>query len=550
MNIAVSIYYLYIVAQVKSKGETKMETKMERNQDSISIWAADLGNGNFRNPVIYADYSDPDVVRVGEDFYMTASSFNSSPGLPILHSKDLVNWQIIAHAVDRLPGGYDNVVRHGDGVWAPSIRFHDGKFWIYFSAPDEGIYMTTAEEPKGPWSPLHLVKEVKGWIDPCPFWDEDGEAYLIHAFAKSRTGIKHKLKLCRMSADGKELLDDGEVIFDGEADHPTMEGPKLYKRNGYYYIFAPAGGVPTGWQTILRSRSITGPYEDKIVLHQGDTEINGPHQGGYVELSSGESWFVHFQDREAYGRIVHLQPIRWENDWPVMGIDSNDDGIGEPVLVHKKPDVGRDWPITVPTTSDEFESPSLGLQWQWQANWKTSWYSLKDSPGKLRLYAEPLPIGVSTLYHTPNVLCQKLPAPALTATAKLTFQPGTTWDRAGFTVFGHEYRYMVMSQDEERFLLTYVQGKGSKEGSEEEILEKIELPAGVSTVYFKVTIVLEAECSFAYSLDGEHFVLIGDRFTAVPGGWVGAKLGLFCLQQQGQPGGGYVDVDWFRVKEQ
>ncbi|MDQ0920664.1 glycoside hydrolase 43 family protein [Paenibacillus sp. V4I5] len=527
-----------------------METKMERNQDSIPIWAADLGNGNFRNPVIYADYSDPDVVRVGEDFYMTASSFNSSPGLPILHSKDLVNWQIIAHAVDRLPGGYDNVVRHGDGVWAPSIRFHDGKFWIYFSAPDEGIYMTTAEDPKGPWSPLHLVKEVKGWIDPCPFWDEDGEAYLIHAFAKSRTGIKHKLKLCRMSADGKGLLDDGEVIFDGEADHPTMEGPKLYKRNGYYYIFAPAGGVPTGWQTILRSRSITGPYEDKIVLHQGDTEINGPHQGGYVELSSGESWFVHFQDREAYGRIVHLQPIRWEYDWPEMGIDSNDDGIGEPVLVHKKPDVGRDWPITVPATSDEFESPSLGLQWQWQANWKTSWYSLKDSPGKLRLYAEPLPIGVSALYQTPNVLCQKLPAPAFTATAKLTFQPGTTWDRAGFTVFGHEYRYIAMSQTDEQVHLTYVQGRGSKDGSEEEIMEKIELPAGVSTVYFKVSIVLEAECSFAYSLDGEHFVPIGDCFIAVPGGWVGAKLGLFCLQQQGQPGGGYVDVDWFRVKEQ
>lgn len=527
-----------------------METKIVRNQDNTYIWPADLGNGNFRNPVIYADYSDPDVVRVGEDFYMTASSFNSSPGLPILHSKDLVNWQIIAHAVDRLPGGYDNVVRHGDGIWAPSIRFHDGKFWIYFSAPDEGIYMTTAEDPKGPWSPLHLVKEVKGWIDPCPFWDENGEAYLIHAFAKSRTGIKHKLKLCRMTADGKGLLDDGEVIFDGEADHPTMEGPKLYKRNGYYYIFAPAGGVPTGWQTILRSRSITGPYEDRIVLHQGDTAINGPHQGGYVELSSGESWFVHFQDREAYGRIVHLQPIRWENDWPEMGIDSNDDGIGEPVLVHKKPDVGRDWPITVPSTSDEFESPSLGLQWQWQANWKTSWYSLKDSPGKLRLYAEPLPIGVSTLYQTPNVLCQKLPAPAFTATAKLTFRPGTAWDRAGFTVFGHEYRYIAMSQADEQVLLTYVQGRGSKDGSEEEIMEKIELPAGVNTVYFKVSIVLEAECSFAYSVDGDHFVPIGDRFIAVPGGWVGAKLGLFCLQQQGQPGGGYVDVDWFRVKEQ
>lgn len=276
------------------------------------MWTADLGNGTYRNPILYADYSDPDVIRVGGDFYMTASSFAHTPGLPILHSKDLVNWKLIGHAVDRLPGEYDGPVRHGDGVWAPSIRYHDGKFWIFFSAPDEGIYMTTAADPAGPWSPLHLVKEAKGWIDPCPFWDEDGRAYLVHAFARSRSGIKHRLKMCGMKPDGTGLLDDGVIIFDGELDHPTMEGPKMYKRNGYYYIFAPAGGVPTGWQTILRSRDVYGPYEDKIVLQQGSTETNGPHQGGYVELESGESWFIHFQDRDAYGRIVHLQPMRWE----------------------------------------------------------------------------------------------------------------------------------------------------------------------------------------------------------------------------------------------
>ena len=222
-----------------------------------------------------------------------------------------------------------------------------------------------------------------------------------------------------------------------------MEGPKLYKRNGYYYIFAPAGGVSTGWQVILRSRSIYGPYEDKIVLHQGHTDVNGPHQGGYVELDSGESWFMHFQDREAYGRIVHLQPMSWENDWPTMGIDSNGDGIGEPVSEYRKPNTGSSWPIAVPATSDEFDHSALGLQWQWQGNSKPEWLSLTASPGQLRLMAYPLPQGASTLYDAPNILCQKLPAPEMTVTTKLTLHAGSG-ERAGLTVFGHQYRYLSL----------------------------------------------------------------------------------------------------------
>lgn len=520
---------------------------MSANTEAKPVWHADLGDGRYRNPILYADYSDPDVIRVGEDFYMTASSFVSSPGLPILHSKDLVNWTIIGHAVDRIPGGYDGRVRHGDGVWAPSIRYHEGKYWIFFSAPDEGIYMTTAENPAGPWAPLHMVKEVKGWIDPCPFWDDDGQAYLVHAFAQSRCGIKHKLKMCRMRPDGKALLDDGEIVFDGTENHPTMEGPKLYKRNGYYYIFAPAGGVKPGWQTVLRSRNIMGPYEDKIVLHQGDTEINGPHQGGYVELDSGESWFIHFQDRDAYGRIVHLQPMRWENDWPVMGIDTNGDGIGEPVLVHRKPDVGRQWPFAVPATSDEFDAPSLGLQWQWQGNRKAEWCSLEANPGHLRLYAHPLPEGADTLYDAPNVLCQKFPAPSFAASAKLTFRPETAHDRAGVTVFGHEYRYAALKSSEAGMAIVYVKGKGDKESSSEEIVAEVPLDASVRTVYFWVNVVLEAQCTFQYSLDGQTYHALGDSFAAVPGGWVGAKLGLFCLQLGGPAaGGGYADFEWFR----
>ncbi|WP_438446445.1 glycoside hydrolase family 43 protein [Gorillibacterium sp. sgz5001074] len=523
---------------------------MSKEQGMKSVWVADLGDGTYRNPILYADYSDPDMVRVGEDFYMTASSFAHSPGLPVLHSKDLVNWTLIAHAVDVLPGGYDGCVRHGDGVWAPSIRYHDGKYWIFFSAPDEGIYMTTAENPAGPWSPLHMVKEVKGWIDPCPFWDDDGQAYLVHAFARSRCGIKHRLKMCRMKPDGTALLDDGVVIFDGEQDHPTMEGPKMYKRNGYYYIFAPAGGVPTGWQTILRSKSVFGPYEDKIVLAQGSTEVNGPHQGGYVELESGESWFVHFQDREAYGRIVHLQPMGWENDWPYMGTSTGDSVLGEPVIIHKKPNVGKEWPAAEPETNDEFDLPVLGLQWQWQGNRKSGWSSLKANPGHLRLYTQPLPEGGTTLYHAPSVIGQKLPAPEFTAEAKLDFHPGAVGERAGLTVFGHDYAYVALEKTETGLKLVYVTGHGSKEGSTETVADAVELPAGTSTVFLRTTCVLEAVFTWAYSLDGQSYKTIGSAFTAVPGGWVGAKLGLFSLRMNGAEGyEGYTDVDWFRFRK-
>ena len=305
-----------------------------------AVWVPDNGDGTYKNPIIYADYSDLDVVRVGDDFYMVSSSFNCSPGLPVLGSKDLVNWTIIGHVFQKNPFDIFDSPQHGNGVWAPSIRYHNGEFYVYYGDPDLGIFMAKTKNPAGPWEPLVHVKEAKGLIDPCPFWDDDGQAYLIHAWAKSRAGINSILTINRMSLDGTKILDEGKMVFDGHANHPTIEGPKLYKQNGYYYIFAPAGGVRNGWQTVLRARNIYGPYEDRIVLHQGNTEINGPHQGGWVELKSGESWFIHFQDRDAYGRIIHLQPVKWVDDWPVMGIDNDGDGTGEPVLTYKKPDIG------------------------------------------------------------------------------------------------------------------------------------------------------------------------------------------------------------------
>ncbi len=267
---------------------------------------------------------------------MTSSSFEDVPGLPILHSKDLVNWKIIGHALKRQPPlEHFSIPRHGEGVWAPSLRFHNGEFYLYYPDPDFGIYLTKAKVATGPWSEPILVEAGKGLIDPCPLWDDDGSVYLVHAFAGSRAGIKSVIVVKKLNKAGTKVLDQGVLVYDGHELDPTIEGPKFYKRDGWYYIFAPAGGVPTGWQLVLRSKNIYGPYERKVVMDQGNTPINGPHQGAWVTTQTGEDWFLHFQDRDAYGRVVHLQPMKWVNNWPVIGVDKIGLGKGEPVLFYK-----------------------------------------------------------------------------------------------------------------------------------------------------------------------------------------------------------------------
>lgn len=512
---------------------------------SENVWQADLQNGYYRNPILFADYSDPDVIRVEKEFYMVASSFNYMPGLPVLHSKDLVNWEVISYVVDKLPYPNYNKPEYGKGVWAPSIRYHNDRFWVFFATPDEGIFMSTTIDPHKGWEPLTHVKKTRGWIDPCPFWDDDGSAYLVSAFAKSRIGFKSILHLSRMKPDGSRLLDDGVHIFDGNQNHPTIEGPKMYKRNGFYYIFAPAGGVKPGWQTVLRSKKIFGPYEDKIVLHQGETDVNGPHQGGWVETKSGEHWFVHFQDRDAYGRIVHLQPMEWVNDWPVIGKDANGCGIGEPVEIYKKPDVGGIFPIKVPETSDDFSRKVLGLQWQWNANPQENWYSLNERKGFLRLFTLNNSSKTGLLYHAPNILTQLFQAPEFNALVKLEFFPEEIGDKAGLIILGKEYTYLAIEKTAEGDKIVCYYGAHSDTGYKEHLVELNN--AEDRTVLFKVDIKSEAVCSFSFSYDGKNFKRIGELFRATSGRWVGAKLGIFAINSRGNSTG-YADFDWFVVK--
>ena len=514
-----------------------------------SVWVADDGDGTYKNPILHADYSDPDAIRVGDDYYLVSSSFEDVPGLPILHSKDLVNWTIIGHALKRQPPfEHFAVPRHGEGVWAPALRYHKGEFYLYYPDPDFGIYLTKAKNAEGPWSSPLLVAPGKGLIDPCPLWDDDGQAYLVHAYAGSRAGIKSILAINKLTADGTGVLDDGVIVYDGHEADPTIEGPKLYKRNNWYYIFAPAGGVTNGWQVVLRSKNIYGPYERKVVMDQGSSTTNGPHQGAWVTTQTGEDWFLHFQDKDAYGRILHLQPMKWIKDWPVIGIDKDGDGRGEPVLRYKKPNVAKIYPIQTPAESDEFNGTSLGLQWQWMANAKATWFYMNPSKGSLRLFSDRLPDSAKNLWDAPNVLLQKFPAEEFMVTTKMTFNPNTKLEneKAGLVVMGFSYAGLALKNKKDGIYMVQTVCKDASKGSAEK--EIIVAKCNSSTIYFRVKVTKGAKCNFSYSIDGKTFINNGEEFTAEVGRWIGARMGIFCTRESQTNDSGWVDFDWFRVE--
>lgn len=511
-------------------------------------WSADRGDGTYQNPVLYADYSDPDAIRVGDDYWMTSSSFSHVPGLPILHSRDLVNWTLVHHALPALvPRAHFATPRHGAGVWAPALRYHAGKFWIFYPDPDFGLYLITAIDPRGTWSEPILVKAGQGLIDPCPLWDDDGQAYLIHGWAKSRAGINNQLTLHRLAPDGTRVLDEGKVIIDANQlpGWRTLEGPKLYKRDGTYYVFAPAGGVGEGYQAVFRAKNIWGPYENRIVLEQGATPVNGPHQGAWVDTPQGEHWFLHFQELPAYGRVVHLQPMRWRDDgWPAMGEAADSDGAkGQPVIRHAKPTLPPQ-PPAVPATSDDFAAPTLGRQWQWQANPRAEWFSLTEQPGSLRLRCIAAP-SADSHWQTPQLLMQKFPAPTFTATVDLRDLTQEEGDQAGLMVFGYDYAWLGRVRRGQSSVLVLRECRGAQKGGRE--TEIASANPGTTPLWLRVTVSAGARCRFFYSSDGANFTPIGGEFVASSSQWVGAKVGLFAASPPGVTSQGFADFASFTL---
>lgn len=513
------------------------------SQPKIGSWG-DQGNGTYINPVLNADYSDPDVVRVNNKYYMVCSEFQYM-GMPVLESEDMVNWKIIAQIYSKLDfPAYDRVDSYSNGSWAPSIRYHDGKWWVYFCTPTEGLFMSTAEKAEGPWTPLVHVKNVEKWEDPCPFWDDDGTAYLAHSLHGAGPIIIHK-----MDEDGTRLLDDGVTVYTG----PVAEGPKMFKREGYYYISIPEGGVSTGWQTVLRSRSIYGPYEKKVVLETGATSVNGPHQGAFVDTPEGEWWFYHFQSAGPLGRVVHLQPVFWKDDWPVVGVDIDRNGIGEPVYVWKKPATGKTAVIHAPQSDDEFHAPVLGLQWQFNHNPDNSAWSLTDKPGYLSLKA----LESESFLRAKNTLTQKIMGLSGEAVVALDLSKMAEGQKAGLCIFGSMYHLIGVHRTGNKNYL-FFEGNGD--------LFKQPQPAGVRVridyfdtsknhvekqlisaqiIYLKVKLDFMTHTNhFYYSTDNKNFIPFGKDFSAIFGFWKGARLGLFSYNEINDDG--VALFNWFK----
>ena len=485
----------------------------------------------YSNPILQGDYSDPDVIRVGEDYYMISSSFTYLPGIPVLHSTDLVHWRLINYVARSLPFSRYDQPAHQCGTWAPSLRYHEGTFFVYVCLPDEGLLAFTAKHPALEWEP-HIVKDVTGWIDPCPFWDEDGCAYLLHAVAASRIGLKSLLFLHRMRPDGLEILDTGTLVFDGGQENPTTEGPKMYKRNGWYYILAPAGGVAGGWQLALRGKTPYGPYEYRRVLAQGATDINGPHQGGWVDTPFGEDWFLHFQDAGVYGRVPHLQPVRWKDGWPLIGRG------GEPVRTHEAPKTRMRTEPDIPT-SDEFQG-RLNLAWQWQANPRSDWAAFTERG--LRLFAAQTP----SLFEAGQFLSQLMQRFAFTMETRLTLRAAGEDDCAGVGMMGYTYHFLALYPGELRLVRGHAQARGRflPPLVTETALER--LPWADETAFLQLR-VENGRVRFAASSDGSVFTPVGESAPMTAGGWTSARPGIFAMSKQASAG--YADFAYCRFSD-
>ncbi len=479
----------------------------------------DQGNGTYKNPVLNADYSDPDVIRVGDKYYMVASDFHFM-GMQVLESTDMVNWKLVGQIYSRfnLPG-WDSNSHYAGGSWAPSIRWHDNKFFVYFCTPDEGLFMSTAPNACGPWEPLHCVKEVKKWEDPCPLFDDDGQAYLGRSQHGAGPIIVHK-----MSADGRALLDDGVTVYTG----PVAEGTKWLKRDGWYYLIIPEGGVGQGWQTVLRSKNVYGPYEKKVVLEKGSTIVNGPHQGALVDTPDGNWWFFHFQETPVLGRVVHLQPARWKDGWPMIGVDIDGNGIGEPVMVWTKPFDTQTEP-SLPSTNDDFSSNALGLQWQWCHNPDNDFWSLNEKKGWLAIKAQ----ASDNLRNARNMLTQKTMGFVSEATTMLDCKQLGKDAFAGLLCIGRSFRGIGVCRD--GICL-------EKDGERKVLVDKVP-----SKVWLRVSLdMVTNKHQFSYSIDGKRFSPVGDAFDMRSGFWKGIRIGLFCYGNSGTALFDFFNYDIYR----
>lgn len=490
----------------------------------------DQGDGTYRNPVLPGDYSDLDAIRVGSDYYAISSTLQLSPGLLVLHSKDLVNWSILGHAVDDLTRigpdlNWDRMNRYGRGVWAGAIRHHAGRFWIYFFTPDEGLFMTGSANPAGPWDPLHRMRTGSGWDDCCPFWDDDGQGYLV----ASNFSDDYKIHLFKLSADGRELAPDWDVVIH---QSPGSEANKLYKINGTYYHYysevKAEGRVPM----MGRAKNIIGPYERRQLLHVDKATDQEPNQGGLVQTEAGDwFFFTHHGTGSWEGRAASLLPVTWIDGWPIIGRPAPD-GIGTMVWSGRKPVPGG--PVVTPQSDDEFSLPVLAPQWEWNHQPRADQWSLVERPGFLRLHAFR-PLQPDDLLKVGNILSQRSMRTAENvAIVKMELAGMADGQRAGllhFSTRGMAALGIRQSGTERALFLR----AGDKVTSGPAIT--------ATSIWLRSAWGMDGVSRFFYSLDGVAFEAFGEPCQMVWGAYRGDRIGLFSYNNAMDAG--YVDFDWF-----
>lgn len=487
---------------------------------------SDNNDGTYTNPVIPADFPDPDVILVGDTYYMVTTTMFVFPGVTILKSQDLVNWAYCSNAVSRFDFSncydLDTCNRYGHGQWATSIKYNNGKFYLLFITLDEGGFLCTAEKAEGPWQ---IKKLPKGFYDPGLFFDDDGRIYVTHGYSRiSVTELNPDF-----SPKGKDSL-----VFTGDI-RKGLEGMHVYKINGYYYLYGTYGGLD-GIQVALRSRNIYGPYQQKVVIRDTTPGVNfGIHQGALIKTQTGEWWTILFVDSGPFGRFPSLQPVTWTDDWPMVGVN------GKAVITYKKPDIGKTHPVKMLPTSDEFNDTTPGMQWGWNHNPDPSRWSFSQRAGYLRLITGKR---VSNLREARNTITQRpfakydpnFPTIAVTKMDITNMKEG---DIAGLAIFQDPYAFIAVKQTNGFKYITMVNNG-----------KTIDSVAITTSIIYLRTIASNAseKASFEYSFDNKTFQQLGDelsmRFNLKI--FTGNKFCLFNYATK--EAGGYVDYDWFRVE--
>ena len=490
------------------------------------ITHSDNNDGTYINPVIFADFPDPDVIFVADTYYMVSTTMFIFPGVTILKSYDLVNWEYCSNAVPRFDFNpcynLDGCTRYGHGQWATSLKYNKGKFYLLFITLDEGGFICSATKAEGPWEIRNLPK---GFYDPGLFFDDDGRVFVAHGYGKI---FITELDKTFAPKSNDSLVYTGD-IRDG------LEGTHVYKINNYYYLYCTYGGVD-GIQVALRSKNIFGPYEQKVVLRDTTKGVNfGVHQGALIRTQTNEWWTLLFVDSGPFGRCPSLHPVTWVDNWPVVGVD------GKGVIKYKKPNVGKKYPIKDLPASDEFSDKTLGMQWGWNHNPDSTKWSLTRRPGFLSLETTRV---VSKLPEAPNMLTQRIFAnydqtiPTI-GTARLEIKNMKDGDVAGLAVFQDPYAFIAVRQNKgSKFLIMVNNGQTVDS-----------VPLNGSTIYLR-TIASNStkKAIFEYSTDNNRFTSLGNelsmKFSLTI--FTGNKFCLFNYATYET--GGYVDFDWFRMQ--